>query len=387
MFKPSALNASSHVITFAAIILFIVPPVLGGQNPATSSQAKAAPCQADGKPPASDALPAKPVLASGQYRIESVDIRGFRRVPASTIRKSISVHSGDIYDPAKIERDVTALKNTGYFDDVRAQTKDEFGTKGEKIVTFYVREKDDFTRPAMPSPPPVVDEVGQQYNQASKLLWAGELREAQSEFEAVLQEKPNDANARILLGLTLARLSAESESLAEATLAVAQIRQALAQDLDEAYWHQALAKLLHAQGNAEEAAKECAQAAKLSPDDSDLARGCGLGASPEMRNDYTISNGKEIAEIPGATEPIPIHRSDPPYTEKARAVQYQATSVLCAVVGADGAVEQVAVEKPAGLGLDEAALHEIRTWTFKPATLKGAPIRVRIDVEVSFSSF
>jgi TonB family protein len=61
--------------------------------------------------------------------------------------------------------------------------------------------------------------------------------------------------------------------------------------------------------------------------------------------------------------------------------------VLYAVVGLDGAVERVAVERPAGLGLDEAALRAVRAWTFKPATQNGTPIRVRINVEVSFGLF
>jgi TonB family protein len=324
-----------------------------------------------------------------QYRITMVIVRGNRRVPTSTVRKSISIHPGDIYEPAKIEGDVAALKNTGYFDDVRAVTEDEAGTKDGKFVTFYVREKDELVRPEMPSSPPtpLPDEIGEQYKQASELLWAGELKSAQSAFEAVLQKKPDYLSAKTLLGLTLARLSAQSENLAETSLAVAQLREALAQDPDEAYWHKALAKLLHAQGKAEEAAKECARAAKLSPDDSDLMRGCGLGASLEMGNDDTIPNGKEIPAIPGATEPIPIHKPEPPYSEKARAARYQATSVLCAVIGVDGAVEEVVVEKPVGLGLDEAALRAVRAWTFKPATLKGTPIRVRIMAEVSFRLF
>ena len=376
--KPSAPCAFVRVVFCCTLILLVAAPQVAGQSPEPD------------KVQTESVRPLKPGVGGGQDRISQVIIRGYRRAPISTIRKIISIHPGDVYDPARIERDVKALMNTGYFDDVRAETNDDpKGTNGGTVVIFNVREKDDSLRPGLPFAPPTPppDEIGEQYKHASKLLWAGELKEAQSEFAAVLQKTPGYLSAKTLLGLTLVRLSAQSEDLAETALAVAQLREALAQDPDEAYWHSALAKLLHAQGHAEESAKECAQAAKLSPEDWDLARGCGLGANPEMGKDDTIPNLKEMAAIPGATVPIPIHKPEPPYSEKARRAQYQASAVLCAVIGVDGAVERVAVEKPAGLGLDEAALHAVRAWTFKPATQNGTPIRFRINVEMSFRVF
>ena len=88
-------------------------------------------------------------LAQVQYRITKVIVRGYRRVPSSTLRKSISIHPGDTYDPAQIEREVAALKNTGYFEDVRAETKDDAWKSG-KMVTFTVREKKDLVVPNTP---------------------------------------------------------------------------------------------------------------------------------------------------------------------------------------------------------------------------------------------
>jgi TonB family protein len=231
------------------------------------------------------------------------------------------------------------------------------------------------------------DKIQKQYEHASELLKTGKLKEAQSEYQTILLKKPNHASAKIMLGLTLVKLSQQSQDLGEATLAVAQLRDALSLDPDEPYWHKALAQLLHAQGNAGEAAKEFAQAAKLSPDDSDLAYEAGLGTSPEIAKDDKIASGKDLTAIPGSTEPIPTHRPTPPYSEKARAAHYQATSVLWAVVGIDGSVEQVAVEKPAALGLDESALRTVHSWSFHPATRSGTPIRTRIMVEVSFRMF
>ena len=70
--------------------------------------------------------------------IESIILRGNRRIPAATLRARIFSHDGDVYDENALERDFMALWNTGFFDDIRCEAVD--GEKG-KIVTFYLREK------------------------------------------------------------------------------------------------------------------------------------------------------------------------------------------------------------------------------------------------------
>jgi hypothetical protein len=114
--------------------------VVACAHPQSAPQAQAGPVQTEGKPSAVDALPVKPGVAGGQDRITGVIVRGNVRIPASTLRKSISIVPGDMYDPAKIERDVTALRNIGY--EVREVMSDApTGTKGGPIVIFYVSEK------------------------------------------------------------------------------------------------------------------------------------------------------------------------------------------------------------------------------------------------------
>ena len=66
-------------------------------------------------------------------------IRGNRRIPASTLRARIFSHNGDVYDENALERDFMALWNTGFLDDVRLEVAD--APNGNKIITFYVREK------------------------------------------------------------------------------------------------------------------------------------------------------------------------------------------------------------------------------------------------------
>jgi len=231
------------------------------------------------------------------------------------------------------------------------------------------------------------DEIEDQYQHASELLWKGDMEGAQSEFEAVLRARPNYRSTKVLLGLTLARLSEKSEKGGDQATAVAQLREALRLDPEEAYWHSSLARLLHAEGEAYEAAKECAQAAELSPDDSDLARGCGFGASPELGKDNAVPYWKNLAGTQNSTQPVPVHNPEPAYSEKARAARLQGELALWVVVGVHGGVEQAAIDTPLGLGLDESALRSVRTWTFRPATLNGAPTRVRVMVEISFRLF
>jgi len=230
----------------------------------------------------------------------------------------------------------------------------------------------------------LADRIEKQYRHASELLWAGQLKDAQGEFEAILRKEPHYRSARVLLGLTLVKLSEQSEEKADLAGAVSQLREALRLDPEEAYWHSALAKLLHTEGNPGEAAEECAQAARLSPDDSDLARGCGFGASPEIAEDDTIPKLGGPGRPEGLAPPFPEHRPEPPYSEKARAARLQGRLALLLVVGANGAVEQAAIKRPLGLGLDESALHTVRTWTFKPAMLNDAPTRARLIIEMAF---
>ena len=84
------------------------------------------------------------------------------------------------------------------------------------------------------------------------------------------------------------------------------------------------------------------------------------------------------------TEPIPIYDPDPPYSEEARKAKYEGTVALKITVDAQGAVRDVQVVKPLGLGLDEKAIETVRTWKFKPGTKNGIPVTVWALVEFTF---
>jgi len=83
--------------------------------------------------------PNAPAQEEHKPTIDSIIFRGNRRIPASTLRARVATQKGDVYDENALERDFMALWNTGFLDDVRLEVAD--AANGNKIVTFYVREK------------------------------------------------------------------------------------------------------------------------------------------------------------------------------------------------------------------------------------------------------
>jgi TonB family protein len=241
----------------------------------------------------------------------------------------------------------------------------------------------------------LADKTDERYRHAAEIFRKGDLQNAQRELEEILRKKPRYEKARILLGMTHSGVNEESEGKGDRPHAVAGLREALRLEPDEAYWHSRLATLLNAEGDAEGAAKECTQAAELSPDDSDLAARCGglrAGGEAEKKGgakqEDKAKTSTEVFSVGGdVSAPVPTYRAEPTYTDKARLVRHQGKTVLRVVVNAQGDIEQAAIVRPLGLGLDQSALRTIRAWKFKPATRKGQPVPARVMVEVSFKLF
>lgn len=74
----------------------------------------------------------------------------------------------------------------------------------------------------------------------------------------------------------------------------------------------------------------------------------------------------------------------PAYPESARADGIEADVPLELVVSPSGTVETARVLRPAGHGLDQAALDAVRAYRFNPATKDGHPVRVRMQWLVQF---
>lgn len=72
------------------------------------------------------------------------------------------------------------------------------------------------------------------------------------------------------------------------------------------------------------------------------------------------------------------------YTEDARRRGISGEAVFEIVVRADGSVGEIRMLQGLGYGLDQRAIDALRQWRFAPATLKGTPVNVLVEVSVEF---
>lgn len=72
------------------------------------------------------------------------------------------------------------------------------------------------------------------------------------------------------------------------------------------------------------------------------------------------------------------------YTEDARRRGISGDVVLEIVIRADGSVGDTRILRGLGGGLDQRAVQAVRQWLFAPATRKGAPVDVLVEVAVEF---
>ena len=83
-------------------------------------------------------------------------------------------------------------------------------------------------------------------------------------------------------------------------------------------------------------------------------------------------------------EPVQISRVQPTYPEEARKNRIQGVVKLSAVVDAKGNVTKVEPIESPDPTLAAAAVDAVKKWTYKPATLKGKPVKVIMTVTVNF---
>lgn len=111
-----------------------------------------------------------------------------------------------------------------------------------------------------------------------------------------------------------------------------------------------------------------------------LLRGTALG--------YQGSGGDvvEMNQDPRLVAPRPVHQEKPRYTKEALDARIEGELLLKAVVETDGSVHTVTVAKSldAKHGLDEEGIAAARKWRFKPGTIEGTPVRVRVTIALTF---
>jgi TonB family protein len=86
----------------------------------------------------------------------------------------------------------------------------------------------------------------------------------------------------------------------------------------------------------------------------------------------------------GVSAPVLLYKTEPEYTEEARAAKYQGTVLVYVEVGTDGYAHNIQVVRGLGLGLDEKAIEAVSKWKFKPGQKEGQPVVVQATIEVNF---
>jgi len=108
-------------------------------------------------------------------------------------------------------------------------------------------------------------------------------------------------------------------------------------------------------------------------------------AGSDRRILYFLPDGPVYRSGNGISPPRATHMPDPEYSEAAHKQKVCGTVRLHVVVLDDGSVGSVQSAVPQfGWGLDEKAVETVKQWHFEPAQLEGHPVRVGINVTVTF---
>ena len=101
-------------------------------------------------------------------------------------------------------------------------------------------------------------------------------------------------------------------------------------------------------------------------------------APPEPEIEDILPVGGEV------TRPVKLFAPAPAYTEVARRARIQGVVAVQAIIDRDGNVVSAEILRGLPMGLGEATLEAVRTWRFRPATLRGRPVAVTFTLEVRF---
>jgi TonB family protein len=80
-----------------------------------------------------------------------------------------------------------------------------------------------------------------------------------------------------------------------------------------------------------------------------------------------------------------ISGDNPKYPPDARAKKIQGAVVLDVIIGKDGAVENIRVQKTPAESLAKSAMDAVRTWRYRPYLLNGSPVEVETTVNVVYN--
>lgn len=107
-------------------------------------------------------------------------------------------------------------------------------------------------------------------------------------------------------------------------------------------------------------------------------------APPPKLGDPDESIFLEIYDVPRPVGGFAALLRNLDYPEIARRIGRQGTVIVVAFVDEEGKVIKVQVREGIGLGCDEAAMEAVRKTRFTPATQRGKPVKVKVEIPVRF---
>jgi TonB family protein len=96
---------------------------------------------------------------------------------------------------------------------------------------------------------------------------------------------------------------------------------------------------------------------------------------------------KLVLTTPGVTPPKLLHAKAPKFSDAAKSLKYDGSTLINCHVGANGTVVDPSFVRALGMGLDENALAVVSQYIFSPATKDGIPVPFEINVDVKFQMF
>jgi TonB family protein len=115
---------------------------------------------------------------------------------------------------------------------------------------------------------------------------------------------------------------------------------------------------------------------------------CGLLATLAVGAQQQAPTRVYNESTPGLVLPTVVSRENPQYTQAALDAHLAGNAAVDVTVDADGRVRDVMLVKSLDTvhGLDDAALASAGRWVFKPGTLHGQPVPVRVRLAMSFKT-
>ncbi len=97
-----------------------------------------------------------------------------------------------------------------------------------------------------------------------------------------------------------------------------------------------------------------------------------------------VATPQRVRVSQGVSQGLLIHQVKPSYPPLARQARIQGTVVLQAVIGKDGAIQNLKVVSGHPM-LAPAALEAVKQWKYKPYYLNGEPVEVDTTINVNFT--